>query len=146
MTSFATAGGGIPAATSILAGKRGYHGALGGDNLTNVTGGIRYQGAAGVASDAVNITGAGYWTFGYFAGRGVYTATANVIVTIDGVTALNDTTAANISTEGKAQVGSIFNDTDESTVTRGSVRFNTSLVINIECSTDSNYYYDYYLT
>lgn len=146
MSSFATAGAGVKAPTSLLTGRRGYLDSYGVDDA-NRSGMLFYSYTASAAADALNITGTGIWTFGYFQGHNESSTTNTVVVTIDGVVVSSDTNSANIIYTGMCQVGSIYvAGAVVAGVSREFIPFNKSLVVNVQSDADSRYYYDYYLT
>ena len=146
MSSFSTAGGGLKAATTLIGGRRSYYDEQGA-NLKTATGAALYSYVAGAARDAVNVTGSGVLEFAMFAGTTTSNINNRVIITIDGVVALDDSLAGLINRSGMVQVGNFFYITSTAiTCTYSYVPFNKSLVINIESDDDATYYYNYYLT
>tara|TARA_R110000824_G_scaffold89382_3_gene219185 strand:- start:1837 stop:2277 length:441 start_codon:yes stop_codon:yes gene_type:complete len=146
MTSFAAAGAGVKPCTFLLPGRRGYLDSYGVDD-SNRSNALFYAYTKSAAADALSVTGAGYWTFGYFQGQGESSTTGTVVVTIDGVTVLDDTVSADIQYTGMCQVGSIFYAGSVGPgITRVRVPFNKSLLVNVQSDGDARYYYDYYLT
>ena len=146
MPSFSTAGGGVKATTFILPGKLSQFN-NDGAGLGSRVGVVRYDYTSGAAADALNITGSGFLTYALFAATDAGSTNSRIIITIDGVEVLDDTRAGSSNSVGLIQVGSgLWALNGQAAASRGSIPFNKSLVINIECDSNAYYYYDYYLT
>lgn len=151
MSSFATAGSSAKAATLILPGRRGKH-ETAMASIARMAGAALYPYTTPGLKEAVNVTGSGVLTFGYF-GADFVSTTNTVKITIDGTVVLNDTLSDDASQNGMSQVGSVWFNATQSTsnqqrsVSQGAVIFNTSLKIEVECNNDfCSYAYNYYLT
>lgn len=148
MSSFATAGAGTKAVTSLLPGRRCYSNQ---DPVTSkaTANALNYVYYTAGLKTAVNVTGAGVWVAGFLVSYEDLT-TARVKVTIDGVVVLDDDQDPGAK-EGTAQCGSMYSRIvlDASLVgsafSEGHVVFNTSLLIEVEASHTSHYLYNYTL-
>lgn len=145
MTSFATAGGGIPAVTSLLPGKVSYIYALASE-LEQFGSFLRYVVNSGALRTVIDVTGSGYLTFAMIASDNDTSTNSHVIITIDGVEVLNDTKAADLNPKCMSQVGCLCFESTLPFMSYDQVRFNKSLKIEAESDDTAYYYYNYFLT
>ena len=147
MTSFSTAGGGgLKSPTQMLTGRRGEQP---GGNVTIaklVLGALEYVTLGGTLNTAIDITGSGVWTCGYFMTANT-SSIARVLVTIDGVQVLDESTTDSIRQYGMAQVNSMFvGGSYGAAAAPVTIPFNKSLKVECQCDSTASYLYNYYLT
>ena len=139
-------GSGQKAATYLQPGRECYVSA-GQDAQAPLSGCIRYAYTSGAARDVIDYTGSGVLQMGFFIGTNFTSGNARVIVTIDGAQVLNELRGGVIENVGMIQAGSFYyNGTSIQFATSDSIPFNTSLNINVTCSTNAYYYYRYFKT
>lgn len=146
MTSFATAGGGIKAVTSIIPGRRNY--------IITVNSAIdayaackKYTYNPGALDTVIDVTGSGFLTFALLSSNiNATTTNGHVIITIDGIEVLNDTSLTDLYPNSMTQVGGFVYFSGSQDTSTDSVPFNKSLKIQVECDDTAYYYYNYYLT
>jgi len=130
------------ATTFIKPGKRGYN-QYAPAYVRDISGGIQLAYNSSSLATVLDVTGSGYLAFSAFqAAVGSTSATAKV--TIDGVLVLNDS-AGNIALNIMLQAGSLWYTGDGAAFSRERVIFNTSLLVQVSCDSNSLYTYDYYL-
>ena len=123
MTSFATAGAGAKAATSLVTGRQ---------CLT--------------MGQNIAIKDCGFTQYGMQSNHDPGSTWGRVKATIDGVVVIDDTVSFGIN-YGLIQVGAFFVASNVSAVcSLGHVLFNTSLKIEVESQYGSYYNYDYFMT
>ena len=142
MTSFSTAGAGVKAVTQIQPGKRGYN-QFDPTQLGQLACAIEVVYIETSLATVLDVSGSGYLAFSAFQALATSTA-ALVKVTIDGVIVLNDTDT-DIANFFMIQAGAARRTSSDSGVSREQVIFTQSLKVEVSCSREGRYYYDYYL-
>jgi hypothetical protein len=144
MTSFATAGAGAKAATSLVTGRQCL--TMGQNIAIKDCGFTQYGYTIAGLKTVVDVTGAGVWTMGMQSNHDPGSTWGRVKATIDGVVVIDDTVSFGIN-YGLIQVGAFFVASNVSAVcSLGHVLFNTSLKIEVESQYGSYYNYDYFMT
>jgi hypothetical protein len=147
MTSFATAGAGLKAPTSMPQRNTCQYDYRWGDVLYAIgcseiayTGGYTFQ-------ELVNVNGSGVINFLVFGGSASSTF-QDMVVNIDGVEVYNVATTGSIEAYGLACVGgyNYVQVENQSVMSTGSVPFNTNLTVTCRCNAVAGLAISYYLT
>jgi hypothetical protein len=147
MTSFATAGAGAKAVTSILAGRSGYTVASYNGTLLKT---IDVAVAADTPTVVLDITGSGALQFSGMGGSGQSNTSSTIVIEMDGVTVMTSVMGSDSANYVFCQVGmyQAYNNTTGMNVAYlEHLPFNTSLKVTAtSVAGASTYRYRYYLT